>query len=115
MINIQPKKIISSIHQAALRKEWKKLTCLPLTGNSPVLPSDVAALKELFPDTGDLTIKRALEISTGSRDQAAVSLMNLDEPDEPDHRNEEKINRDSDDCVELTGPFLDNSSASLLK
>ena len=44
-----------------------------------------------------------------------MSLMNLDEPDEPDHRDEEKINRDSDDCVELTGPFLDNSSASLLK
>ena len=36
------------------------------------LTSDIAALKELFPETGDLAIKRALENSPGSRDQAAV-------------------------------------------
>ena len=48
---------------------------------SIVQESDVVVLKEIFPDTAEVDIKRALQMGLGSRDKAAAYLMTWETPD----------------------------------
>ena len=77
---------------------------------SIVLESDVVVLKEIFPDTAEVDIKRALEMGSGSRDKTAASLMNWETPD---YQKEEKVMRNhNDEHAETSKTELPSSAAS---